>query len=49
LLLLVVMTAAPAIGWMVSIAAVLFGLGALWMLGRKSLVRQSVPAVAPAG
>jgi cytoskeletal protein CcmA (bactofilin family) len=49
LLLLVVMTAAPAIGWMVSIVAVLCGLGALWMLGRKSLVRQPVPVVALAG
>lgn len=49
LLLLVVITAAPAIGWMVSIATVLFGLGALWMVGRKSLVRQITPAVVPTG
>ncbi len=46
LLLLVVLTALPAIGWIISLVTVLLGLGALWMLGRDSLLRQ--PKLTPA-
>lgn len=46
LLLLVVLTALPAIGWIISLVTVLLGLGALWMFGRDSLLRQ--PKLTPA-
>lgn len=46
LILLVVLTALPAVGWIIGLATVLLGLGALWMFGRDSLIRQ--PALTPA-
>lgn len=37
LLALVLLTAIPTVGWLSSLAAILLGLGALWMFGRDSI------------
>lgn len=47
LLLLVVLTALPAVGWIIGLVTVLLGLGALWMFGRDSLIRRPTPTPAP--
>lgn len=43
LLLLVILTALPLVGWLFSLAAVLLGLGALWLFGRDSVQHRAVP------
>ncbi len=43
LLLLVILTALPMVGWLFSLAAVLLGLGALWLFGRDSVQHRAIP------
>lgn len=47
LALLVLLASLPQVGWVFSMAAVLLGLGAIWLLGRDSM-RHQAPAVVPA-
>ncbi|MGB9755065.1 hypothetical protein [Roseiflexus castenholzii] len=47
LLVLVVLTALPAVGWVIGLVSVLLGLGALWMLGRDRLTGRTPLALAP--
>lgn len=47
LMLLVVLTTLPRIGWIIGLVTVLLGLGALWMFGRDSLARQPILTPAP--
>jgi hypothetical protein len=47
LILLVALTALPAVGWFIGLATVLLGLGALWMFGRDSLFRRTALTPAP--
>jgi hypothetical protein len=44
LALLVLLTAVPAVGWLFSLAAVLLGLGALWLFGRDAVQHRPIPA-----
>jgi hypothetical protein len=42
--LLVILTALPVVGWLFTLAAVLLGLGALWLLGRDTVQHRPIPA-----
>jgi cytoskeletal protein CcmA (bactofilin family) len=48
LVVLVALTAAPMVGWIFSLAAVLLGLGALWLFSRDTMQHRPIPAAAPA-
>jgi protein-S-isoprenylcysteine O-methyltransferase Ste14 len=48
-ILFVIVTAIPILGWLVNLAVVLLGLGALWLLGRDIYQqRRAAPAEAEA-
>ena len=40
-----VLSAIPVLGWLIDIVAILFGLGALWTLGRSAFKAQETPAL----